>query len=511
MPLRYSRSISRKLTLMNMLVSATALLLACAAFLAYDQFTFRQGLVRTLSAQAQIIGSNSVSALTFNDPQAAANTLSALKSSPRVVSAGVFTTDHHPFAQYAPNSNDELLAIPELAPGKAEAYHFGSDHVILVHSIVFQGKTVGFVYLRADLRELTQRLKRYVAIAAVVLLLSLLAALLSSGIFRKSVAEPIVQLAEVARVVSQDNNYSMRAPPTMAHDEVALLIGAFNNMLDQIQRRDDDLRQAHDELEQRVEERTRELVSSNRELEAFSYSVSHDLRGPLEVMNGFSYVLLKNYAEKLDPAAKESLQSIRAAARRMSELIDDLLNLSRVTTSMLHREEVDLSSFARSIMEDLCRTAPQRHVEFVAPPVADAYADARLARIVMENLLQNAWKYTSHHDHARIEFGFENRDGHIVYFVKDDGSGFDPRSADRLFQPFSRLHTASEFPGNGIGLATVRRVIQRHGGEVSAEGAVEKGATFYFTLGPARTAADRIPPSDRNQAAERTSGPSHPA
>jgi light-regulated signal transduction histidine kinase (bacteriophytochrome) len=279
----------------------------------------------------------------------------------------------------------------------------------------------------------------------------------------------------------------------VAHDEIALLIDAFNGMLEQIQRRDNDLQQAHDELEERVAERTRELVSSNRELEAFSYSVSHDLRGPLDAMNGFSYVLLKKYADKLDADGKESIQNIRAGARRMSELIDDLLNLSRVTTSVMTREEVDLSVFVRTIMEELCRTAPGRHVEFIAPREAMVHADSRLVRIVLANLLQNAWKYTSHHDEARIEFGVTSQNGNTVYFVKDDGSGFDPRSVDRLFQPFNRLHSAAEFEGNGIGLATVRRIMQRHGGEVWATGAVEKGATFYFTLAPERAAGSPRP------------------
>jgi light-regulated signal transduction histidine kinase (bacteriophytochrome) len=137
-------------------------------------------------------------------------------------------------------------------------------------------------------------------------------------------------------------------------------------------------------------------------------------------------------------------------------------------------------------MEELCRNTPHRKVEFVAPTQAEAYADARLMRIAMDNLLRNAWKYTAHHDHARIEFGVEWKDGGTVFFVKDDGSGFDQRSTDRLFQPFQRLHSAAEFPGNGIGLATVRRIVERHGGRVWAEGAIEAGATFYFTLGSRR-------------------------
>jgi signal transduction histidine kinase len=191
---------------------------------------------------------------------------------------------------------------------------------------------------------------------------------------------------------------------------------------------------------------------------------------------------MTGYTSKLDADGQESVNSIRAAARRMSELIDDLLNLSRLTTTAMHREKIDLSAFARAIMEELCRIAPERKMKFIAPASAEAYADSRLTRIVMDNLLRNSWKYTSHHEHAQIEFGEQHKDGRVIYFVRDDGSGFDPRSAERLFQPFQRLHSTAEFPGNGIGPATVRRIVQRHGGNVWAEANVEKGATFYFTL-----------------------------
>lgn len=484
---RAPRSISTKLMMMNLLVTGAALLLACVAFFAYDQITFRNGLVRTLSAQAQIIGSNSVTALVFNDPQSATNTLSALKNSPNISSAGILTAAKHPFASYVKGGGDEILNIPYLPDGEVEGTWFRSTHVVLVRKILFQGNLEGYVYLRADLREIADRLWRYALISAVVLLLSLTFALVVSFRLRQSLAAPIIALAETARSVSREKDYSMRVPAVAHHGELATLINSFNEMLREIQQRDVALQKAHDELEQRVNQRTRDLVSANRELEAFSYSVSHDLRGPLDAVNGFSYVLQKHYAGQLDVTGRESLTSIRAAARRMSELIEDLLNLSRVTTSAMQWEDVDLSLFARSIMAELCREIPDRNVEFVSPTAAEAYGDPRLLRIVIENLIRNAWKYTSNHDRARIEFGVDQQNDRTLFFVKDDGAGFDTRSAGRLFQPFQRLHSAAEFPGDGIGLATVRRIVQRHGGEVWAEAAVEKGATFYFTLGSHRS------------------------
>jgi len=473
--------IAKRLTWINVLVSGTALLSACVAFLAYDQYTFREGLVQNLAAQAQIIGFNSVSALTFNDPQAAKTTLSALANSPDIVDAAIFNSDGSLFAQYSRDPEGRVITVPNSFESH-ESVRFGDGHVTVLEPIIFQGRHIGTVYILSDLQERARRLKRYSAIAAAVLLFSLLAALLVSSFFRKSFAEPIVRLAETARAVSQERNYAIRVPATGRRDEVAVLIDSFNNMLAQIQQRDAALRAAQDELEQRVEERTRQLVATNRELEAFSYSVSHDLRGPLEIINGFAHILQSEYGVQLDPSARECVQQITSSTRRMSELIDDLLNLSRVSTTAMHRERVDLTALARSIMTQLCRREPHRRVEFVAEDCKPVEADARLMQIVLENLLRNAWKYTSKNESAHIEFGCEQRLGRVTFLVRDDGAGFDPALVDRLFKPFQRLHSASEFAGTGIGLATVHRIIARHGGEVWAEGALQKGATFYFTL-----------------------------
>ncbi len=238
----------------------------------------------------------------------------------------------------------------------------------------------------------------------------------------------------------------------------------------------------NNELEQRVIERTAQLEAANKELEAFSYSVSHDLRAPLRSIDGFSQALLEDYADKLEAEGKDFLQRVRASTQRMGELIDDMLNLSRVTRAEMRREPVDMTGMAQALAADLQKSAPDREVEFVIADGLTAQGDARLLRIVLDNLLGNAWKYTSKHPHARIEFGFAQNNGHSAYFVRDDGAGFDMVYADKLFGVFQRLHRQTEFSGTGVGLATVQRIMHRHGGRVWAEGELEKGATFYFTF-----------------------------
>jgi PAS domain S-box-containing protein len=225
-----------------------------------------------------------------------------------------------------------------------------------------------------------------------------------------------------------------------------------------------------------------ELATANKELESFSYSVSHDLRAPLRSIDGFSSILLEDHAQSLDASGKEHLQRVRAATKRMGVLIDDLLNLARVTRANIYLEKADLSAMAQSIGAELQGAAPQRRVEFRVDEHLEATADPHLLRIVLENLLGNAWKFTSKRESASIHFGKTQHAGKLAYCISDNGAGFDPAYADRLFGAFQRLHEAGEFPGSGVGLATVERIIHRHGGRIWAEGAVGRGATFYFTL-----------------------------
>ena len=236
------------------------------------------------------------------------------------------------------------------------------------------------------------------------------------------------------------------------------------------------------ELNQRLARDNMALESVNRELESFSYSVSHDLRAPLRSIDGFSKALLEDYADALDETGQDYLKRVRNAAQRMGDLIDDLIKLARVTRSELSHDSVDLSLLARRTAAELQQHEPQRQVDFQIQPDLMVQGDFRLLQIMLENLIGNAWKFTAKKPHALIEFGQIERDGETVYFVRDNGAGFDMAHASKLFGVFQRLHALTEFEGTGIGLATVQRIVYKHGGRVWGEAEQDRGATFYFTL-----------------------------
>ncbi len=246
------------------------------------------------------------------------------------------------------------------------------------------------------------------------------------------------------------------------------------------------LQNYREHLEDLVEQRTDELTVMNKELESFSYSVSHDLRAPLRTIDGFSHALSEECGQDLNESGQNYLKRIRDACQRMAALIDDLLHLSRVTRTGMNVREINLSQIADRIRKNLETQDPGRSVEWVLPPEMTVRGDEGLLRVLLENLLGNAWKFTARREDARIELGVIDTEGQRTYYVRDNGAGFDMQYADKLFGPFQRLHSAAEFEGTGVGLATVQRIVRRHGGRVWAEGQTDKGATFYFTLDPAR-------------------------
>ncbi len=240
------------------------------------------------------------------------------------------------------------------------------------------------------------------------------------------------------------------------------------------------------ELAAEQAELVRDLEHKNRELESFSYAVSHDLRAPLRRIDSYARALLESQGDRLDEAGRRFLDRVRESSQEMSQLIDDVLYLSRVTRAELREHEVDLSALVTLLVDRLREAEPAREVEVKLRPGVIVNGDGQLLRIALENLLENAWKFTARQPGARIEFGLTQVAGEPTYFVRDNGAGFDMAYVDRLFGPFQRLHLANEFPGSGIGLATVQRIIHRHGGKVWAEGMVGQGATFHFTIGRPR-------------------------
>ena len=262
------------------------------------------------------------------------------------------------------------------------------------------------------------------------------------------------------------------------------------------------IRKLNEELEQRVQRRTAQLEAANKELESFSYSVSHDLRAPLRGIDGFTRMLEDDYGAKLDDKGRSHLHRVRAAAGRMGELIDDMLLLSQITRSEMKLAPVDLAAIARLVVRDLVHAEPKHTVAFTAVDQAPAQGDSRLLRIVLDNLLGNAWKFTGQQPEAQVEFGTETGEAGPVYYVRDNGAGFDMAYADKLFGAFQRLHAQEEFPGTGIGLSIVQRIIHRHGGKIWAESQEGAGAIFYFTLGETRAASWVLSPASGRELGE---------
>jgi len=480
-------SIRQKLQRASMLASVTALGSAAISFIAYDVYTFRALMVRRIDTEAKTLAFNCVSPLLFNDADTASTTLAGLQAEPHLEAAGVYGRGGKLFASYVRGT---FSPPPATVAEQASTSGFWGATLVVTEPIVFEGSRIGTVLIRAETGEVRDRVVQYAGIVVLVLAGSLLAAYFISRGLQGAIAGPIVRLAETATVVSTQRDYSVRATAA-GDDEIGHLVVTFNDMLAQIQAQDAALRESQTSLEGRVEERTRELQSrsaelaaANKELEAFCYSVSHDLRAPLRGIDGFSRTLLEEYAGKtLDDQGSHYLRRVRANTQRMGELIDDLLHLSRLTRSDLVRTQVDISAIARRVGAEIAARDTSRAVDFVVEDGLVADADSHLVPVVFENLLGNAWKFSGKRADAKVEVGRRREDGEDVFFVRDNGAGFDMQYADKLFGVFQRLHGAAEFEGTGIGLATVQRVVLRHGGRIWAESAPNKGASFYFTLG----------------------------
>jgi signal transduction histidine kinase/DNA-binding response OmpR family regulator len=510
MPIGRGASITKRLTRMNILVSGAALFIACAAFVTYDWITSREAMVHNLSIQAQIAGSNSVSALLFNDPQSAENTLWALKAAPNIVSAGIYTVGGEPFAAYSPDGSRKVVTLPAIPVGQVEHHLFQDGYLLVVRKIVFQGKPAGTVYIRSDLQEINHRLKRYAVIAAIVLTASFIAALLVGSIFQRAVAEPIVHLAEITRIVSRDKNYSLRASPTGNRDEPDILIHAFNDMLGQIQQREEALRDAHRELEERVEARTAQLAAANKELEQqnreveratqlksqFLASMSHELRTPLNAIIGFSDLLAEKTADHLTDKQNRFIGHVRNGARHLLQLINDILDLSKIESGLLElrRETFGLSEAMPEVLSVIRPLAIAKKIRIEhAEETFSVYADRVRFKQILYNLLSNALKFTPEGGRVRVE---GSSDGSLVCIsVTDSGIGIRPEDQQLIFEEFRQAgeSTKGVKEGTGLGLAITKRLVERQGGTIRVNSELGKGSCFTFTLPVGRTALEVHP------------------
>ncbi len=500
------KSFARKLTWMNMLVSMTALLLACATFIAYDKMTFRDVTVRNLSTQAQIIGANSASALLFNDSQQAENTLSALSAAHNISAAEVFAADGKPFATYSRGQAIAPLSVPVIPSGQTEVHWVQKNDIVLVRAIILEGQRAGTVYLKSDVTELNKRLERYAGIAGMVLLVCMAAALGVSSIFRKTVAQPIVQLAKVANAVSRDKNYCVRAYQPNTGGEIAVLINAFNEMLAQIQKKEDALQEAHDELERRVVQRTAELETAKKKVEDFSASMvkanaeleraskfkdqflstmSHELRTPLNAVLGFSELLTEERYGTLNERQQRFLKHIHTGGKHLLTLINDILDLSKIEAGRLELS-IETVPVKRSFAEvlDTMRPLADKKSQVLsqrAAPEMTVRADPTRFKQILMNLVANAVKFTP--EGGTIELQADQLANDIRVGVHDSGPGIPPEEQKLIFEAFYRMgSTEKAIEGTGLGLAITRRLVELHGGQLGIESEVGHGSCFHFSL-----------------------------
>jgi signal transduction histidine kinase len=502
-------SIRYKILAVKFATTLAALLVAIVAMISYDLWLYHRSWIADMTTQADLLGRTSASALTFDDARASQENLELLRYRPKIRAAAIYDARGRRIASFAQEGESGFPRLPEADGARVE----GNDLVVFKR-VTNDREILGTVYLRAQY-ELYDRLLAYLGIAALVTAVAMLVAYIFSNWVQNVLVLPLIAIAKVAAEVTEKRNFALRAEK-LSDDEIGLLADSVNTMLEEIgratreleasnresarevserRRAEEEVLRLNAELEKRVAERTAQLEYTNGELEAFCYSVSHDLRAPLRAIDGFSQALIEDFPKDVPEDAQRFLKRIRSSTQRMGQLIEDLLNLSKVSRGELQRQDVDLAGVARLVVEDLQQRDPSRKVEISIWDGMQANADPRLLRAAFENLIGNAWKFTSKAQQARIEIGVLRDGAQASFFVRDNGAGFDMAYADKLFGAFQRLHSANEYQGTGIGLATVQRIVHRHGGRIWADAKPGKGAVFFFTLTPGNTQAARSKPA----------------
>jgi PAS domain S-box-containing protein len=600
------KPIQQKLISVIMVTSGAVTFLTCIAFFAYEVLTFRQSTLRELTTLGEIISANSTAALAFDDPKDAYETLAALKAEPHIEAACLYDKNGALFSTYPSHLAKEVFPVH---PGTF-GYRFEQSNVIGFQPVTQGNQQLGTLYIRSNIEGLYERFELYGIIALLIVVGAFIITYVLSKGLQQKVSKPILSLAETAKIVSDRQDYSVRAQK-ISDDEVGSLTDAFNQMLTRIEKQTEalseseervravlnsamtavvvmdvageiidwnsraekmfgwsreealgrdladtiipvNLREAHrtglkhflltgqgsvfnqqleivalrrngeefpvelsisrlksndtttfcgfitditerrraeeeiklfnQKLEQMVLDRTQELQLVNKELESFSYSVSHDLRAPLRAIHGYMNIFAEEYSAKFDDEARRLTTIIMNNTQKMGRLIDDLLAFSQLGRKELIRTPTSMSQMVQGICEEQKRMDETRSIDFTIKQLPNALVDVVTIRQVWINLISNAVKYTRHKPQATIEIGAIEEDDHSIYYIKDNGAGFDMQYYNKLFGVFQRLHSQKEFEGTGVGLAIVQRVVVRHGGKVWAEAVPNEGATFFFSL-----------------------------
>ncbi|HET6228342.1 MAG TPA: ATP-binding protein [Bacteroidia bacterium] len=472
-------SIKNKLITIQLITSFIAVLICCVLFVFNDIKTFNKSMVDNKNSIAEIVGVNAISPLLFNDKDAATQILMNLKSNPSILNAAIFDKDGAKFAQYDANRIPFLFPPPSTEEPTEEA-DFIDRKFLVVYPISQNGEFIGTVMIRSSVAAFNEILINYIKVAGSVLLGALLIAFIFSAFFQQQITQRIQSLMNKAKEITSTGNYSNRVY-IGGLDEIGALSKEFNNMLDQIQKMQNSLKDANVDLEQRVKERTAKLERSNQELEQFAYVASHDLQEPLRTISNFVGLLEKKYPKSEDEDGYRYFQFIMKATSRMQNLIKDLLEISRVGRNVQFTI-VDCNKTMLDLMAEMEISIKENNaaIHFDGLPVLIA-SEIELKRI-FQNLISNALKFKNKTEAPSITVTVQENENEYIFMVEDNGIGIPAEYTNKIFNIFQRLHSNTEYPGTGIGLATCKKIALLHNGNIWVESTLGVGTTFYFSI-----------------------------